>query len=137
MDLPDTIADFQYLRVMRLKYNQLRKLPGVLIHLQQLKVLELSGNQITKLDDFVAHLPQLKDLDLSGNLLKEVPDSLCQMPAIQVIQNIPQSRQCGNMLVSVRQDQPCGYLHVDCVFYILLRHSTISCRVFYLPVQFR
>ncbi len=35
-----------YLRVVRLKYNQLKRLPAVLLRLPQLMTLELSGNQV-------------------------------------------------------------------------------------------
>ncbi len=45
-DLPDDLDQLQYLRVVRLKYNQLKRLPAVLLRLPQLMTLELSGNQV-------------------------------------------------------------------------------------------
>ena len=43
----------QQLRVLRVKYNSLTKLPEVLVKMNKLEILELSGNQITALDDKV------------------------------------------------------------------------------------
>lgn len=45
-DLPDDLDQLSYLRVVRLKYNQLKRLPAVLLRLPQLMTLELSGNQV-------------------------------------------------------------------------------------------
>jgi len=39
--------------VLRVKYNNLTKLPEVLVRMNKLEILELSGNQITVVDDKV------------------------------------------------------------------------------------
>jgi Leucine-rich repeat (LRR) protein len=40
-------------RVLRIKYNQLARLPSTVTRLPQLVTLELSGNQITRLDSSI------------------------------------------------------------------------------------
>jgi len=53
-DLPDDISQLQQIRVLRLKYNQLKRVPSTITRLSQLMVLELSGNQVTRLDSNIA-----------------------------------------------------------------------------------
>jgi hypothetical protein len=40
--------------VLRIKYNQLSRLPAAVARLPDVVTLELSGNQISKLDSYVA-----------------------------------------------------------------------------------
>lgn len=42
------------MRTLRIKYNQLSRVPAAVMRLPQLATLELSGNQIVKLDSTVA-----------------------------------------------------------------------------------
>jgi hypothetical protein len=53
-DLPEDFGDLQQLQVLRIKYNQLARVPSAVCRLPQLATLELSGNQIVKLDSSVA-----------------------------------------------------------------------------------
>jgi Leucine-rich repeat (LRR) protein len=55
-DLPDSISELQAIRILRFKYNQLRRVPCAISRLPQLLSLELSGNQITRLDSGIAHV---------------------------------------------------------------------------------
>lgn len=48
------MAELRALRVLRIKYNQLPRLPAAIARLPVLATLELSGNQITKLDSSIA-----------------------------------------------------------------------------------
>ncbi len=53
-DLPEDLSGLQHVRTLRIKYNQLSRVPAAVIRLPQLTTLELSGNQIVKLDSAVA-----------------------------------------------------------------------------------
>ncbi|KXZ51889.1 hypothetical protein GPECTOR_11g323 [Gonium pectorale] len=85
-DLPDELEEFRYLRILRLKYNQFRRIPAVVYRLQQLMVFDISGNKVQKLDEAVGHLTLLKELDISGNEVTTLPDSLASLPKLEVIQ---------------------------------------------------
>lgn len=52
--LPEDFSKLQGIRMLRIKYNQLSRLPAPVLLLPQLATLELSGNQIVKLDSAVA-----------------------------------------------------------------------------------
>lgn len=58
--------------MLRVKYNQLTKLPDVLAKMAKLEVLELSGNQLTVLDDKI-----LADL----NSIRCVAQTVCKTQA--------------------------------------------------------
>eukprot|EP00210_Caulerpa_lentillifera_P006016 g5750.t1 len=83
--LPDELANFTYLRILRLKYNSFTALPTVLCEFKHLVILELSGNQITELTDWVQDLVSIKELDLSGNFITHLPETLCQIPRLEVL----------------------------------------------------
>ncbi|EFJ52641.1 hypothetical protein VOLCADRAFT_102618 [Volvox carteri f. nagariensis] len=85
-DLPDELEEFRYLRILRLKYNQLKRIPAVVYRLQQLMVFDVSGNKISKVDEAIGHLTLLKELDVSGNEITTLPDSLATLPKLEVIQ---------------------------------------------------
>lgn len=53
-DLPDDLGDLLHIRVLRIKYNQISRLPAAVARLPDVVTLELSGNQIAKLDSYVA-----------------------------------------------------------------------------------
>lgn len=53
-DLPEDLGDLLHTRVLRIKYNQLSRLPAAVARLPDVVTLELSGNQISKLDSYVA-----------------------------------------------------------------------------------
>lgn len=84
--LPDELSQLQRLRVLRLKYNQLRRLPSVAAALPELTVLELAGNQISKLDPaVVGALVSVRELDLSGNALTELPSAIARLPKLEAL----------------------------------------------------
>lgn len=83
-DLPEELAELRYLRILRVKYNQIKRIPAVALKLPQLLVLELSGNKIQKVDDSIGQLVLLKDLDLSDNEIATVSDSLGTLPKLEV-----------------------------------------------------
>ncbi len=95
-ELPDDIEDLRFLRTLRLKYNQFKRVPAVVTRLPQvtggrgreaevsirsgvgatypslsaqMMVLELSGNQISAVGDNIGNMSILRELDLSGNML--------------------------------------------------------------------
>jgi Leucine-rich repeat (LRR) protein len=83
---PDELAELRHLRALRLKYNQLRRLPPVASRLPELAVLELAGHQISRLDaSAVAGLAALRELDLSGNQLAELPAGIARLPRLEVL----------------------------------------------------
>eukprot|EP00898_Chlorokybus_atmophyticus_P005213 jgi/Chlat1/5693/Chrsp38S05540 len=96
-ELPEELADLKTLRVLRLNYNRLQRMPagGVLAALPKLQVLELSGNHITELSDEVALLTGLRELDLSGNKLTQMPE------AITALENLTSLNLENNQLLSV------------------------------------
>jgi len=53
-DLPDEFSELRQIRILRIKYNQLSRLPAAVFRLSQLVTLELSGNQIVMLDSSIA-----------------------------------------------------------------------------------
>jgi hypothetical protein len=84
--VPDELSEFAHLRTLRLKYNQLRKLPPVVAQLPALTVLELAGNQIGKLDPgIISAMVCLRELDLSGNQLLELPAAICRLPKLEAL----------------------------------------------------
>ncbi|PNW72944.1 hypothetical protein CHLRE_14g612700v5 [Chlamydomonas reinhardtii] len=85
-DLPDELEEFRYLRILRLKYNQLKRIPAVVYRLPQLMVFDASGNRIQKVDDAIGHLSLLKELDVSGNEITTLPESLSTLPKLEVLQ---------------------------------------------------
>ncbi|KAG2491059.1 hypothetical protein HYH03_010505 [Edaphochlamys debaryana] len=86
MDLPDELEQFRYLRILRLKYNQLKRIPAVVYRLPQLMVFDISGNKVTKMDDAIGHLTLLKELDVSGNEIAVLPDSVGALPKLEILQ---------------------------------------------------
>lgn len=99
--LPEELSEFKHLRVLRLKYNALRKLPRVIAALPQLTTLELAGNQITRLESaVVAALSSLKELDLSGNALTELPAAIARLPKLEALHL--ENNRCGCVNLSIR-----------------------------------
>ncbi len=49
-DLPEDLVQLHGLRVLRLKYNALRRMPAPIVHLSSLQTLEMCGNQLKRLD---------------------------------------------------------------------------------------
>jgi hypothetical protein len=128
-DLVDELEELRYLRLLRVKYNQLRRLPPVVTRLAQLAVLELSGNAIQRLDDSIASLLWLRELDLSGNQLVELPPGICTLPRLEARK--PLLVACSVCVCSASWTrwllggkacaQPCAQLHLvacplACVF---------------------
>ena len=52
-DLPSEFAELAGIKVLRLKYNQLRGMPKVLAGFKSLEILELADNLISSVDDDV------------------------------------------------------------------------------------
>lgn len=64
------------LSTLRLRSNQLRRLPDSIFSLASLKVLDVSSNLITVMSPKVSLLRQLRWLDIADNRLEGLPSSI-------------------------------------------------------------
>lgn len=70
--LTDEIAELKFLRVLRVKYNELKTVPPVVLLLNQLSHLDLAGNQISVLPEGLGEVHTLREINLSGNRLTKL-----------------------------------------------------------------
>jgi len=73
------------IKVLKLKYNNLKKLSKSIEDLKYLKRLNVSENELINITDSIKELRYLELLDLSGNDLPELPDGLTKLKRLRIL----------------------------------------------------
>jgi len=81
-ELPESLQQLKYFRILDLSYNQLTTLPDWLEQFTSLGNLLLNNNQLTSLPDGLGKLTQLHILQLDYNQLTSLPSTLGNLSSL-------------------------------------------------------
>ncbi|OQS04672.1 hypothetical protein THRCLA_03115 [Thraustotheca clavata] len=84
-ELPEAIQELAGLKWLKVKDNQLTRLPSTFGHLQQLVFLDLSGNRLSEAAEFIVNLTQLRELCLSSNEITTLPSNIGQLEYLETL----------------------------------------------------
>ena len=82
-NLPDELAELNWLEELDLSCNNLNKLPDWFCNFKKLKILDLSINKLTSLPDSIDNLKSLKRITLDDNRLKTLPETFGNLSSLE------------------------------------------------------
>lgn len=83
--LPDTMGQFNLLKVLSIANNKITKLPDAICELVKLETFNASKNNLSALPANFANLKALKTLNLSGNSFKKFPAQVCDLALLDMV----------------------------------------------------
>lgn len=81
--LPESIGNLQWLKILRLRNNDLMELPRSFQNLTALEVLDLSHNHFYTIPQEVISLPNLKQLKLFHAVIEKLPENIDEMKKLE------------------------------------------------------
>ncbi len=84
-ELPDTIADLEFLRVLEANQTGLEALPESLGRMQSLERVSAFGNRVKEIPSSLAQSERLEELQLNGNEIAEIPQEVQRKPGLKAV----------------------------------------------------
>jgi hypothetical protein len=82
-ELPETIANLDFLVVLESNATGLQALPQQLGELQDLERVSAFGNRLTEIPPELADAARLEEIQVGGNAISQIPTSLQQKPGLE------------------------------------------------------
>ncbi len=83
-EIPEPIKNLKFLKILNLRYNQVKAIPPWIDSLISLEKLNLNGNfSFIRLPESLGNLRSLKSLSLWNNLIEELPISIGLMTSLE------------------------------------------------------
>ncbi|ELA41357.1 uncharacterized protein VICG_01598 [Vittaforma corneae ATCC 50505] len=123
--IPDTVARFHSLRLLRIVSNPIEFLPDLLFTLQNLEFIVISNCEITRIPDTIINLHKLFSLSMPHNKIEYVTPCIFYLPKLAHINldhnrikglYLPEDADIGRQVMSLvdnlipEGDDPAGFL---------------------------